>query len=144
MADSEASTQTKRCPRCETTKHRSEFNSQGYCRPCGTLYSREREAKKAELEGRPPPKPRAASAVTESAKVEPTAPKKTIRDIADKVAPPHCPARIDPESRRRTIAFHLSGDLLELLQSGERLNLVVTRVGAAILIDSIEIDVVST
>lgn len=96
------------------------------------------------LEGRPPPKPRAASAVTESAKVEPTAPKKTIRDIADKVAPPHCPARIDPESRRRTIAFHLSGDLLELLQSGERLNLVVTRVGAAILIDSIEIDVVST
>jgi hypothetical protein len=56
--DEGQATSTKRCPRCETTKHRSEFTTMGYCRPCSRDYDRARNARRNEEAGRPAPKPR--------------------------------------------------------------------------------------
>lgn len=46
MAETPEAANTKRCPRCETTKHKSEFTSRGMCRPCSREYGRERYAMK--------------------------------------------------------------------------------------------------
>ena len=93
MAESDDASQLKRCPRCETTKHKSEITSRGWCRPCSRAYDREREIAKAEKEGRPPSKPRKPGAPPPA---KPAIAPTTIRQIADKVAAPIPPIQSAP------------------------------------------------
>lgn len=74
----------KRCPRCETTKHRNEFTSNGYCRPCSRDYSREHGARR---HGSNPPPPKTAKPAASPSPPPATAPAetKTIADVARNV-----------------------------------------------------------
>ena len=137
---------TKRCPKCETEKPRVDFAANGYCKPCMATYKRNWAARKAagdEDEGDDE-----APAQETAPELEESTPPPTIATIADRVAstsPAHrAVVRIDEASRRRTIARELSEPVLGVLQSGERLTFVVTRLGAAILVDLIDIEVVDS
>lgn len=154
----------KRCPRCETEKHKSEFSSMGYCRPCGRDYARERSATQAQKAGKPPPKPRSSPVAVAGSDIvagdtimvdtvaEPAL-ATSIKQLADKVSAPKVATSagvttervtlpLDEQTRRRIIARQLSAELLAVLNSGEQLTLVATRVGSGLLIDTLQLDAV--
>lgn len=162
MAKSEdAPSQTRRCPRCETTKHRSEITSMGYCRPCARDYGRERAAKKggwaaikaksaapAPSPDAPVPHEVAEEMITITVPRASAKPTTTIKDLADKVRTPvlvsteRVTLPLDEQTRRRIIARQLANELLAVLNPGEQLTLVATRVGAGVLIDTVQLDAV--
>lgn len=144
--DAEAPSQTRRCPRCETTKHKSEFTSMGYCRPCARDYGRERAAKKGGWAAIKKKTDQEAPVAVEPAGQESREDRVTsMKQIADKLAAPvteRVTLPLDEQARRRVIARQLSAEILAVLNSGEQLTLVATRCGAGVLIDSIQIDTV--
>lgn len=129
----------KRCARCQTEKHRSEFTTQGYCRPCSRAYARERAAKK-----------------TSQAPAEASAPRVTsIKDLADRVAtrskpapqaprgtaPARTPAvgaaaaqRIDAAAALTDRLACAVARLADVLEDGEMISLTVTRIGPVLVL----------
>lgn len=149
---------TKRCPRCETTKHRTEFTSLGYCRPCSRDYHRERSAKKREEAGPPAPRPRKPATIrdvvrnvearkangeTKSALPETIAPSaETIGAPRETSRPPDeilGAIRISDPDRRRLLLRALGAALVHVLEDGEELTLSALRVGSCIVIEGIDV-----
>lgn len=63
--DQPSSETLRRCPRCETEKHRNEFSSNGYCRPCSKAYWRSKNAERsAASKVKRPPAEALACAIT--------------------------------------------------------------------------------
>ena len=151
---------TRRCPRCETTKPRDEFTTQGLCRPCSRAYERERYAKKRAERGDAPPTPRAPTPALEALRGGvPLA--EVMREMeADPTIAAHLaeartggprPALIrekPPEpvaaSRRLRVTRALGESLALVLEDGERLTLSAIRVGSCIVVEGLDVCEVET
>lgn len=130
---SDESSKLKRCPRCETEKHRTEFTTQGYCRPCSRDYSREREASKR---GSPP---------------APRKPGKTVREIVDRVVaqpaqeptPSNRPGvmslTITSDGRRTAIVRAVAPELAKYLLDGEEIEFRASFIAGCIVIEQAQI-----
>lgn len=165
----EAPSALRRCPRCETEKHRSEFTTQGMCRPCSRAYDRERyHASK----GSNPPPPRAAKPAPPpspppAADAKPT----TISDVADRVAQwkapretplpggvplaevmatmvadpvmaPHlAEARKPPDLRRESSGVaKLCAQLVDVIDDGETITITASRFGTVIVLRGVVVE----
>ncbi|MGD9885817.1 MAG: hypothetical protein AB7U95_37540, partial [Reyranella sp.] len=126
---------TRRCPRCETVKHKSEFTSMNYCRPCSAAYSRERYAKRKQAgsdEGSEVIESGGGSSVSETKPpVRETKPPRAARPAAIRETPP-VPV---PVARQVRVTRDLAEALVKLLEDGERLTVSAIRMGSAIVVE---------